>query len=119
MRLAMIGILAAAVQLSSCAPTANTVVEAGPDCRPWKAKAVVQCWWPGAGHPLTNCEISSRSQCPFDGQAAVALEGDATVVLDATRFPQGTWAWFDVYQDESGRVGRASFKDDKGTILGR
>jgi hypothetical protein len=119
MQLAMLGILAAALLISSCAPTASTVVASAPDCRPWRAKAVVQCWWPGTGHPLTNCEISTRSQCPLDEQAVGALEGDATVILDATRFPRGTWAWFDVYQDESGRVGRASFKDDHGTILVR
>lgn len=116
MGLRIFGSILTAFVLSSCAAP-KAVQYAGPDCRPWKAKAVVQCWWPGPAHPLTSCELTTRSYCPFDDQAVAALAGDTSVILDTTRYPGGTWAWFDVFQDDAGRVGRASFKGEAGTIL--
>jgi hypothetical protein len=100
--------------LAACQSAPRSVVAQGPDCRPWKASVVVQCWWAGEGLPLTQCE-RTRSQppgCGLDEVAVSALTGVTSVRLDREKYPHGTWAWFTVYQDEQGRIGRASADAD-------
>ncbi|MET3781768.1 hypothetical protein ABIC32_002420 [Brevundimonas sp. 1080] len=117
MKMKTLSATAIMVAFCGCAKAPHEASLSGPDCAPWKSKAVVQCWWPGTGHPLDQCQLTSPSSCPFDAKAVDALSGDVSVTLDHAKYPAGTWAWFDVYQDETGQVGRASFKEDVGTIL--
>lgn len=107
--------------LAGCSTAEKTTVEsaaaAGPDCRPWKSSALVQCWWPGAGRPLAECEVQRPAQCSFDEQAVTVLNGDRGLTLDSERHPNGAWVGIEVYRDEQGQIGRASFYGERGRIL--
>ena len=104
------------VLLAACQSAPRPVVVQGPDCRPWKAVVVVQCWWAGEGLPLTQCERTSSQPpgCGLDEVAVTVLTGITSVRLDREKYPNGTWVWLTVNRDEQGRIGRFSVNTTTG-----
>lgn len=121
MRMELVIGAAAAGLLAACSTTEAVVetAESPRRCAPMQASADFSCWWSADDAPLSHCVLRAETEpvCSLGVKGGAYLTRGAMLDMEEARAPEGSWVVIKIFEDDHGRVGTRSTRQDDSSVL--